>query len=93
MPWLHVQPSSQLTACERRLPSTMSGAEKAQRVETVIKALGLRTCRDTIIGGAFRRRASLSQQPPCLATFQCLTRHGLLQGCVRRGEEARLRWP
>ena len=38
-----------------RLPSTMSNAEKKQRVETVISALGLTTCRNTIIGGFFQR--------------------------------------
>ena len=33
-----------------RLPSTMTVADKRHRVDTVIKALGLDTCRDTIIG-------------------------------------------
>ena len=42
-----------------RLPSTMSNAEKKQRVETVIRALGLTTCRNTIIGGFFQRCADL----------------------------------
>ena len=35
-----------------RLPRTMSVADKIHRVDTVIKALGLDTCRDTIIGEA-----------------------------------------
>lgn len=41
-----------------RLPSSMSGAAKKERVETVIKALGLNKCRDTIIGGFFQRGVS-----------------------------------
>ena len=40
-----------------RLPSNMSRATKTERVETVIKALGLNTCRNTIIGGGFVRCA------------------------------------
>lgn len=41
-----------------RLPKTMTTAEKEERVETVIKTLGLTRCRDTIIGGPFRRGVS-----------------------------------
>jgi ABC-type multidrug transport system ATPase subunit len=41
-----------------RLPQKMSTAEKEQRVHTVIKALGLKRCQDTIIGGGFRRGVS-----------------------------------
>lgn len=33
-----------------RLPRTMSTAAKKERVATVIKALGIEACRDTIIG-------------------------------------------
>ena len=41
-----------------RLPRTMSTAEKKERVGEVIAALGLAKCRDTIIGGFFRRGIS-----------------------------------
>jgi ABC-type multidrug transport system ATPase subunit len=33
-----------------RLPSTMSAAQKCERVENVILSLGLDKCRDTIVG-------------------------------------------
>jgi ABC-type multidrug transport system ATPase subunit len=33
-----------------RLPRTMSKADKKERVSTVIKALGIESCKDTIIG-------------------------------------------
>ena len=41
-----------------RLPSDMTAAEKEERVETVIKTLGLDRCRNTIVGGGFRRGVS-----------------------------------
>ena len=41
-----------------RLPKTMSSAQKKARVDEVIAALGLTKCRDTIIGGFFRRGVS-----------------------------------
>ena len=41
-----------------RLPSSMSAAAKEERVDTVIKTLGLGRCRDTIVGGGFRRGVS-----------------------------------
>lgn len=41
-----------------RLPREMTGAQKAERVETVIQALGLDTCRGTIVGGFFRKGIS-----------------------------------
>lgn len=41
-----------------RLPRTMSSAQKKERVTEVIAALGLTKCRDTIIGGFFRRGIS-----------------------------------
>jgi len=47
-----------LYAAKLRLPSSMTKAEKKQRVETVIQALGLSTCKDTIIGGFFRKGVS-----------------------------------
>jgi ABC-type lipopolysaccharide export system ATPase subunit len=34
-----------------KLPSTLSKAEKQERVQTLIKDLGLETCRHTLIGG------------------------------------------
>jgi ABC-type lipopolysaccharide export system ATPase subunit len=36
----------------------MSAAEKEERVNTVIKTLGLGRCKDTIVGGGFRRGVS-----------------------------------
>ncbi|EIE22543.1 hypothetical protein COCSUDRAFT_16269, partial [Coccomyxa subellipsoidea C-169] len=41
-----------------RLPSTMTSAQKCERVENVILSLGLDKCRDTIVGGFFRRGIS-----------------------------------
>ncbi|EIE25035.1 P-loop containing nucleoside triphosphate hydrolase protein [Coccomyxa subellipsoidea C-169] len=41
-----------------RLPRTMSHEAKKERVATVIRALGIWTCRDTIIGGFFRKGIS-----------------------------------
>lgn len=41
-----------------RLPKTMSQEEKIKRINEVITALGLDKCRDTIIGGFFRRGIS-----------------------------------
>ncbi|CAL8462005.1 g1536 [Coccomyxa elongata] len=41
-----------------RLPRTMSHEEKKERVRTVIRALGIWTCKDTIIGGFFRKGIS-----------------------------------
>lgn len=36
----------------------MSASEKEERVNTVIKTLGLGRCKDTIVGGGFRRGVS-----------------------------------
>ena len=41
-----------------RLPRTMSTPQKKERVGEVVAALGLAKCRDTIIGGFFRRGIS-----------------------------------
>ncbi|KAK9829866.1 hypothetical protein WJX72_008345 [[Myrmecia] bisecta] len=41
-----------------RLPRAMTAAQKTERVLTVVTALGLDKCRDTIIGGFFRRGIS-----------------------------------
>ena len=41
-----------------RLPKNMTKAEKIERVHAVIKSLGLETCKNTIIGGFFRRGLS-----------------------------------
>ena len=45
-------------AAQLRLPREMSDAEREDRVQTVIETLGLERCRDTIIGGPFRRGVS-----------------------------------
>ena len=34
-----------------RLPRTMSHADKLHRIDVIITALGLKQCRDTIVGG------------------------------------------
>ena len=41
-----------------RLPTKMTASEKEERVNTVIKTLGLGRCKDTIVGGGFRRGVS-----------------------------------
>ncbi|WIA20339.1 hypothetical protein OEZ85_006170 [Tetradesmus obliquus] len=45
-------------AAALRLPRGMSAAQRAERVEAVLLALGLSKCRHTIIGGFFRRGIS-----------------------------------
>jgi ABC-type multidrug transport system ATPase subunit len=45
-------------AAALRLPRGMSAAQRAERVEAVLLALGLTKCRHTIIGGFFRRGIS-----------------------------------
>ncbi|KAF8055666.1 rca [Scenedesmus sp. PABB004] len=45
-------------AAALRLPRSMGAAARAERVEAVLAALGLTKCRDTIIGGFFRRGIS-----------------------------------
>lgn len=45
-------------AARLRLPKDMTYADKAARVATVVAALGLVKCQDTIIGGFFRRGIS-----------------------------------
>ena len=41
-----------------RLPCSMSTEDKMARIDTVISALGLGACQDTIIGGFFRKGIS-----------------------------------
>lgn len=41
-----------------RLPRTMTKAQKVERVDAVITALGLQHCKNTIIGGFFKRGIS-----------------------------------
>ena len=45
-------------AAQLRLPRHMSKAQKRERVDTVITALGLDSCKDTIVGGFFRKGIS-----------------------------------
>jgi len=45
-------------AAALRLPRGMSAAARKARVEAVISALGINKCKDTIIGGFFRRGIS-----------------------------------
>ena len=45
-------------AAQLRLPRHMNKAQKRERVSTVITALGLDSCKDTIIGGFFRKGIS-----------------------------------
>jgi len=45
-------------AAQLRLPRDMSRAAKKERVNTVISALGLDSCKNTIVGGFFRKGIS-----------------------------------
>ncbi len=45
-------------AAQLRLPRHMTKAQKRERVSTVITALGLDACKDTIVGGFFRKGIS-----------------------------------
>lgn len=45
-------------AAALRLPRSMGKEQRAERVQSVISALGLNKCVDTIIGGFFRRGIS-----------------------------------
>lgn len=54
-----------------RLPRTMSHEDKKERVRTVIRALGIWTCKDTIIGAVFASISSFS----CTC---CLSKCGFL---------------
>ena len=45
-------------AAQLRLPRDMSRADKKARVNTVISALGLDSCKNTIVGGFFRKGIS-----------------------------------
>jgi hypothetical protein len=66
-----------------RLPRTMSVQEKKDRVLTVIKALGILSCKDTIIGACsqylLRGNYCLGC---CLVDRDCLFRHPPLQGSL-----------
>lgn len=69
-------------AAALRLPRGMTAGQRAERVEAVLVALGLSKCRDTIIGGFFRRGISGGEWEAgwwgCLAEAQ----HGTELGTV-----------
>ncbi len=68
-----------------RLPSTMTSQAKKDRVETVLKALGLNKCRGTIIGGFFQR---------CLLALLCplvLARLSVWRVCGIHSDDHRMR--
>ncbi|GMH34285.1 hypothetical protein BSKO_02119 [Bryopsis sp. KO-2023] len=56
-----------------RLPKTMSRAEKGERVEAVIAALGLDKCRDTLIGGPMMRGVSGGERKRVSVGHELLT--------------------
>lgn len=65
-------------AAELRLPSTMTSAEKKERVEEVITKLGLVRCRKTIIGDPMKRGISGGERKRVAVAIELLTRPRLL---------------
>eukprot|EP00210_Caulerpa_lentillifera_P007371 g7045.t1 len=61
-----------------KLPKSMSQSEKLERVEAVISALGLDKCRDTIIGGPFRRGVSGGERKRVSIGHELLTNPSVL---------------
>jgi energy-coupling factor transporter ATP-binding protein EcfA2 len=61
-----------------RLPSHMTRAQKLDRVDGVIASLGLRRCRDTIIGGFFRRGVSGGERKRVSVGHELLVNPSLL---------------
>lgn len=56
----------------------MSEAEKRGRVHTVISALGLDACKDTIVGGFFRKGISGGERKRCSVGHELLINPSLL---------------
>lgn len=65
-------------AAQLRLPRTMSKADKRIRVETVITSLGLDSCKDTIIGGFFRKGISGGERKRCSVGHELLINPSIL---------------
>eukprot|EP00210_Caulerpa_lentillifera_P005992 g5727.t1 len=61
-----------------KLPKTMTRTEKLDRVEAVISALGLDRCRDTLIGGGFRRGVSGGERKRVSVGHELLTNPSVL---------------
>lgn len=61
-----------------RLPKTMSKEKKLERIYDVIKALRLEKCRDTIIGGFFRRGVSGGERKRCSVGHELLVNPSIL---------------
>jgi ABC-type multidrug transport system ATPase subunit len=61
-----------------RLPKTMTKAQKLQRIQAVIDALGLDKCQNTIIGGFFRRGVSGGERKRVSVGFELLINPSVL---------------
>lgn len=61
-----------------RLPSTMTRDKKLERIDNVIKALKLEKCRNTIIGGFFRRGVSGGERKRCSVGHELLVNPSIL---------------
>jgi len=61
-----------------RLPSTMTRDKKLERIDNVIKALKLEKCRNTIIGGFFRRGVSGGERKRCSVGHELLINPSIL---------------
>eukprot|EP00208_Stichococcus_sp_RCC1054_P005101 CAMPEP_0206134880 /NCGR_PEP_ID=MMETSP1473-20131121/285_1 /ASSEMBLY_ACC=CAM_ASM_001109 /TAXON_ID=1461547 /ORGANISM="Stichococcus sp, Strain RCC1054" /LENGTH=319 /DNA_ID=CAMNT_0053526513 /DNA_START=225 /DNA_END=1181 /DNA_ORIENTATION=+ len=65
-------------AAQLRLPRSMSRVAQKERVNTVIKALGLNDCKDTIIGGFFRKGISGGERKRCSVGHELLINPSIL---------------
>ena len=65
-------------AAQLRLPRDMSKADKRERVNTVISALGLDSCKDTIVGGFHRKGISGGERKRCSVGHELLINPSLL---------------
>lgn len=61
-----------------RLPKTMPKSEKMARVSAVVEALGLLKCKDTIIGGFFRRGVSGGERKRVSVGYELLINPSVL---------------
>lgn len=72
----------------------MSEAEKRERVCTVISALGLDACKDTIVGGFFRKGISGGERKRCSVGHELLINPSLLLlDEPTSGTPNRILWP
>ena len=81
-------------AAQLRLPRHMTKAQKKERVNTVITALGLDSCKDTIVGGFFRKGISGGERKRTSVGHELLINPSLLlldepTRCAIRVDESR----